>query len=37
MSNFFESAPELALGSLLHSLKHQNHVLCTCKPHGEVN
>ena len=36
MSKIFESDPELMLGSPLSSLKRQNHVLRTCKPHGEV-
>ena len=37
MLKSFESDPGLMLRSLLSLLKHWNHVLCTCKPHGKVN
>ena len=37
MKKSFKSDPKLMVGSLLPSLKHWNHVLCTCKPHGEVD
>ena len=37
MLKSFESDPELTLWLLLSLLKHRNHVLCTCKPHGKVD